>query len=296
MVLEAEEVEQFYRVWFPLLHFVNKKLGLVESFPASGRGASVAPADVLKLREALWADDSLRESFIEQNPSGLTPDDLALIASWKYRLAGKFFVFRYLKKYTVLLSDESPVRAYGVHGLVSPIEDVLGPYVPIYVETVLLPFGDRITYDSLMVPYRVVFGPGIRAGLNDDYRHAQEGGGIVTSLQPGFKQPGQSARLQQKKIMTAYQRELGRAGLSPKMITEHVGNIDLFVQSGRFSDNSSHGLLDFDQGDLDAYLSLPHANQVSVKRFIVFLRDTGRIDYMKAEEMLSSLKKGKKEG
>jgi len=49
------------------------------------------------LRDALWADDALRDRFIADNPAGLPPADLALVASWRHRLAGSFFIERYLK-------------------------------------------------------------------------------------------------------------------------------------------------------------------------------------------------------
>ena len=116
----------------------------------------------MQLRNALWADDTLRESFIADNPAGLPPADLALVASWQYRLAGNFFIVRHLKKYAVFLSEGSPAHAYGVLGLVSPIEEVVGPTVHIYVQAVLLPFEDQIIYDSLLIPYSIFFGPGIR--------------------------------------------------------------------------------------------------------------------------------------
>jgi hypothetical protein len=42
----------------------------------------------------------------------------------------------------------------------------------------------QIIYDSLLVPYSVSFGSGIRRSLNEDYRQAQERDGVITSLEP----------------------------------------------------------------------------------------------------------------
>ncbi len=111
-----------------------------------------------------------------------TPKDLAIIASWQYRVAGHFFVFRYLKKHTIFLSSGDPAHAYGVLGLASSIEEVAGPYLPVYVEAVLLPFGERIIYDSLLVPYDIYFGGGIRRDLQETYRHLLEHEGLMTKL------------------------------------------------------------------------------------------------------------------
>src|SRR5436190_10917737 len=184
MVLPPEEAQRFYRVWFPLLHYVNERLHLIPSFPDRPSDQAVPVPNALKLRDAMWADERLREQFVAENPAGLSSADLDLVASWRYRVAGSFFVERYLQKHTIFLSQGTPAHAYGVLGLVSPIEDILGPYLPVYVAAVLLPFEGRIIYDSLLVPYSVSFGPGLRASIRDAYRDAQEREGIITSLGP----------------------------------------------------------------------------------------------------------------
>ena len=45
--------------------------------------------------------------------------------SWDRRVAGDFYIFRFLKKYTVLIGSGDPAPVYGVLGLVSPIEEVV---------------------------------------------------------------------------------------------------------------------------------------------------------------------------
>ncbi|HJT58224.1 MAG TPA: hypothetical protein VJ761_17095, partial [Ktedonobacteraceae bacterium] len=144
--------------------------------------ARLDPQDVMKIRDVLWQDDTLRTDFIAENPAHLPVEDLAIVKSWQHRVSGNFFVVRYLKKYTVFLSSETPAHAYGVLGLYSPIEEVIGPYLPIYVQAVLLPFEDHIIYDSILAPFRMHFGPGMRSGFNDSYRDVQEREGMITNL------------------------------------------------------------------------------------------------------------------
>ncbi len=72
--------------------------------------------------------------------------------------------------------------AYGVIAVADPIEDLLGPNLPILTRAVLLPFKGKIIYDGLLVSYRVSFGPGTRKRLNATYRHAKEVNGVITSL------------------------------------------------------------------------------------------------------------------
>src|SRR5262249_53135895 len=152
--LPPPETERFYRIWFALLHYVNAQRHLVPAFPATWEEATQEgsmPLDAVQpLRDALWAEDALREQFIVDNPTGLPTADLALVASWQHRVAGPFYIFRYLKKHTLFLSATSPAQAYGVLGLVNPIEEIVGPMLPVYAEAVLLPFGQQIIYDSLL--------------------------------------------------------------------------------------------------------------------------------------------------
>src|SRR4051794_28728838 len=116
MQLPPDQVARFYGIWQPLLLFVNGRLGLV---PGLGDPAVSGPwevSNVLKLRDALWADDSLRRDFIAENPAGLSAADLAIAQGWDGRLAGKFYALRHLKKHTLFLPEGRKV-VYGVLGL-----------------------------------------------------------------------------------------------------------------------------------------------------------------------------------
>jgi hypothetical protein len=65
--------------------------------------------------------------------------------------------------------------------------------------------------------------------LNHTYRQAQENLGIITSLPPGPEQMRRRPEAQQKKVLSAFQKELGYAGLSAKMVAQHVGNMELLA-------------------------------------------------------------------
>src|SRR5947209_8819153 len=101
MQLAAPRVEQFYDIWKPLLLFVNRRLQLVPEMLAPDFTGPWNVPDVAKLRDALWADDSLREAFVAENPAGLSAENLAIVASWRHRRSGAFYVLRHLKKYSL---------------------------------------------------------------------------------------------------------------------------------------------------------------------------------------------------
>jgi hypothetical protein len=293
MHLTEQEVERFYGIWFPLLHYVNQKLKLVPEFPEKWRTGVASPEVAVKLRNALWQNDRVREAFIDENPAQLTKDDLALVAGWQHRVAGNFFIFRHLKKYSVFIDTETPPHGYGVTGITDSIVDMVGPYLPVYVEAVLIPFEDRIIYDSLLAPYNMYFGSGYRSSLKDAYRDIQERDGIITTL-PSDHTGSTDTKIQagNRKVLMAFQKAAGVSGLSPKMIQEHTDNIAHFASEFLIKQTPPRLLVNLTQHDIEAYQESHNGkvNLVSFKRFVWFLRDTARIDWEEAEKLLNFLK------
>jgi len=298
MQLPPEQTARFYQIWLALLHYVNDQLHLVPAFPASEERNGLLPlSDELQLRNALWADDELRERFISANPAGLSSADLAVVASWRYRRAGSFYIVRALKKHAVFLSEDAPPRAYGVLGLSTPLEELARGPLPVLAQTVLLPFEGQIIYDGLLQWYAVVFGPGIRARLNVEYRNAQEREGVITTLEPAGlpadPQEGRTAVLARNtKTLQAFRKDLSSKGLSSKTVEQHVGTIEDFAQTTLLEHDPARGLLDTGLSDMQSYLHA-HGNKTvttSFKRFIRFLEETGRMDYEHAEVLREWLK------
>ena len=122
--------DRFYAIFRPLLFYVNTRLQIMPDVRDAAEIAQLPTADVNKIRQALWKDNPLRGDFIEQNPANLSGEDLMIVASWNYRRAGKFFAFRHLKSHSIFIDDRSPAKVYAVHGLYSPLAEVVGPYLP----------------------------------------------------------------------------------------------------------------------------------------------------------------------
>jgi len=298
MQLSPEQVKRFYHIWFELLHYVHELRGLAPNFPDTPEAMSISPDDALLLRNALWSDNALLESFIAANPAGLPSADLALVASWKYRIDGKFFIVRHLKKYAVFLSEQPAAHAYGVVGLVSPIDDVVMYPFPVYTHAVLLPFEGHITYDSLLEPYSITFGPGIRSGLNDAYRNAQEREGIITNLEPAdvpanVHEVRKGIIARNAKILSAFRKEQARRGLSNTTVEKHASNIDIFAQDYLLTQNPPRGLLDMTPADVQNYLRTSEdvTLTTSFKRYVRFLDESARMDdYEQIKSLYAVLK------
>lgn len=182
MKLSKEDVELFYRLYHPLLCYVNKKFKIVKGINSPEDFKRFSIKEINKLRDRLYKQPELIDSFIIENPSNFSSNELEIISSWKNFVKKTFYIFRYLKNYTVFLSADKPPKTYGVLALTTTFEEIVGSYLPIMVEAVLLPFKDKIIYDSIFSPHRITFGAGIRSSLNDAYQEAKSRFGIIVSL------------------------------------------------------------------------------------------------------------------
>ena len=155
MRLDPDELPLFYKLYPALLLFVNQRLG-VTSTPFTPRQVAKLPTEErLKLRDALVANMDLIDAFVSENPFKLPEDELEIVRSWKDLVAGEFYVYRCLKKYTVFLTTREPVVAYGVLSLTDPLEDLIGHRLPHLCKAVLLPFKGRIVYDGMLAGYNI---------------------------------------------------------------------------------------------------------------------------------------------
>lgn len=183
MLLEHNEAEQFFRLHRTLMFYVNRRLGVVSTPLATPEDFAAQSGEIrAKVRDAFLANVDLIDSFVAENPAHLSDDEMEIVRSWRHFIHSKFYVFRELARHTVFLTASDPTVAYGVVALTQPFEDFFGPYLPVMVETVLLPFKGRIVYDGLMTSYNVSFGSGIRRSLNEGFKEAKDRQGIVTSL------------------------------------------------------------------------------------------------------------------
>src|SRR5947209_16595690 len=183
MLLTPQDVELFFKLHRALMFFVNQRLKVLPDDIASpDEFSSLSPQVRLKVRDAFLGHTDLIQSFVDENPAHLTSAELDIVRSWQHLVHGKFYVFRQLTKYMVFLSTDKQPIAYGVLALSQPFDELVGPYLPVLTQTVLLPFKGMIVYDGLLNAYRISFGPGIRRSLNENFKEAKARHGIVTAL------------------------------------------------------------------------------------------------------------------
>jgi hypothetical protein len=183
MQLPKPEADQFFSLFKPLLVYTNQKFKITPAINTPEDIESHSFQETVKVRDKLYQNPQLFDEFVKENASSLSDEDVAIVQSWKGFLKSEFFVFRYLKKYTIFLTQKEPYKAYGVLSLYSPFEDIFGPTLPRLVDTVLLPFKNQIVSDGIFKGANIYFGSGIRSSLKDTYEEAKARFGIITSLE-----------------------------------------------------------------------------------------------------------------
>ena len=234
MNVTFDEGKLFYDLYAALLSYVNRKLNVVtEQFSDSREYTATQPEARTAIRDALYDHRELIDQFVAENPAQLSADELEIVGSWQHALVGKFYVLRYLSKYTVFFSSQgAPNKAYGVLGLADPLEKVVGPYLPRLITAVLLPFKGRIIYDGLVSGYNITFGGGIKRSLNEDYREAKETFGIITSLGGQPAAPPEKPKKTRRKPDKAQSTASGRSasGESKSIAEELMKMTDAFCK------------------------------------------------------------------
>ena len=194
MHLNEDEIKLFYKLFHNLVWHINERHHIIDSFPEPvyGTDYSIDLPEFIKVRNAMWDNPIMIGAFLaEDGHNHFAESECAILRDWQNNvLKNKFIVMKHLAKYSVVATtDENPIL-YAVHGIVDSFEDVFPFPLPCIAEIVLLPFMDRIIYDSLMVAQNNIrFGPGLRARFNNAYKIAKAKYGIVETLTGQFPQP-----------------------------------------------------------------------------------------------------------
>lgn len=181
MTLSREDGELFYKLWFPLLDFVNQKYHVSSHLDCIATAKVLDPLKVKRVANQLWEEVEIIDLYLEKNPE-ISENDRAIIQGWKRRIQGKFIMERHLKKGTIFISMEEE-EVYQVKGIISSWEEMFykAP-MPLMIDATFIPFRDVIISDGLVMPYNIIIGGGIKQGLKNIYMAAKKSGRIHRTL------------------------------------------------------------------------------------------------------------------
>lgn len=181
MRLSDEDVQLFYKLYPALLVYVNSDQNILKQASTPDELMAHPVNERVQVRDQLYQHIEIIDAFLKDNPFHFSAEELEIVRSWKYFIYDRFYLFRHLKKYSIFIDASSPPKSYGVLSISDGLKDLF-PYVPVMVETVLLPFKGQIIYDGYIGAYNISFGGGVRSGFKDSYNEAKATYGIITSL------------------------------------------------------------------------------------------------------------------
>ena len=174
MTLSQEDGQLYYKLWLPLLDYVNKKYRINSKMKSIATAKSLNPADVKEVANKLWSEVTIIDDYLKEN-EGLPEEHKEIVRSWKRRIQGKFLMERHLKKGTIFISLENE-EVYQVSGIISSWEEMF------YGAPTFMPFRDVIISDGLVMPYNILVGGGMKRMFKDVYMAAKKSGRIHQSL------------------------------------------------------------------------------------------------------------------
>ncbi len=300
--LSDDQAARFYVLLSGLLSFVNRKRRVLPSAAIGDGEPPQAQSDIGRLLDILWTDDTLLDEYLGANPDSLTPTDLAIVASWRMRITGIFFVERYLNRYTVFLLDGPPIRAYGVLGLSDPLQAVIGGSLPVLVDAVLLPFEGQIVYDSVLRYVDVGFQPGVSGVLERAYRLAQVSDALITAIeQPSDPDEAHDVQMgefdrRMSRLARDFERAMEESGLASATIERHSMEVSTLLDWLLTGSATPINIGRLAAGDLQRYLTVdnPYAQAISLRRFFRFLAKTKRVPSGRARDLLAALPAAKR--
>lgn len=181
MPLSTQNAKLYYKLWFLLLDFVNKKYRIKDIREMEG-AKGLNPNEVKEIADKLWEDVSVIDEYLTACGDDMHKENRAILESWKRRIRGEFILERHLKKGSVFISMDDK-KVYLVSGITSGWEEIFWyTPTPIMMKATLMPFKDMIISDGLVTPYNTVFGSSTAGQLEQIYLAAKRNGRLHRSL------------------------------------------------------------------------------------------------------------------
>jgi len=152
------------------LGFINKKKKLIDEEIEPIYPNPVSEEFFYKIREELWQNPELINDYLSSVNPGTEKTEL--LKSWyKHHLKGMFLVMEYKPEYAILagVDEKQEGKLYGIKGISRPLTDALQYRLPVQIDTVLLPFKDKIIFDSFITTMNIEFGVNTKKTLYKMY-------------------------------------------------------------------------------------------------------------------------------
>lgn len=218
MKLSEQDAKRYFELMWALQFYVNHKLQ-IHDIKIIDEYADTSTDQKVKVRDALFENTNLIDSFVQENPQNFSEKTLRIVSEWKNFIRGNFFIERLLKKYAVFIQED---KVYAVVGLSQSFNELTYySTLPLYVDTVLLPFKGKIIYDGLLGFRNIYFGGGIKRSLKETYMRAKQNTRIIDKLEKSNVEKPKISKLKSLKDWKPELDELANKAKKLKGSVEH---------------------------------------------------------------------------
>ncbi len=104
MVLTPPDAALFYRLWLPLLDYVNNEYKVNPGIGQLNGAQSIDPMEVKAIADYVWSHTEVIDEYLAY--AGLPEEHYEIVSGWKRCRRGTYILERNLKKGSVFISAE----------------------------------------------------------------------------------------------------------------------------------------------------------------------------------------------
>ena len=178
--LDFTDARLFYELWIPLLDYVNQTYHVNSNLGKMEKAEGLDIREVQVVSKFLWDHPETIDEYLIF--AELLPEHRKIVESWKCFVSGEFILERHLKRGSVFISLKDN-QTYMVNGIYSTWEEIFpNTSLPILLRATLIPFKDKIIYDSIVTCSNVIIGRGYADSFKNIYLTAKQSKSIRFSL------------------------------------------------------------------------------------------------------------------
>lgn len=184
MRMPLKDARQFFEVMMPMLHWVNETKGVNIVYADENISSQEANA----LLRIVWERPEYIDEYLAERGDALSQKARRTLSKWRrYFVKGPFFIERFTNTGAIFISVREG-QVYLVSGITSDIEDGLDEHtLPCVVKTALIPYKEKIIYDSTMQVIPEILNSEAKEALAKVYESAKKCDRIIKTLP--FKKP-----------------------------------------------------------------------------------------------------------
>lgn len=154
--LSKKEAKLFYKIYFGLLEFTNKKYKINSHIKIYNHNG-INPYEIRDIVDKYWENkEKITKEFCLDNPYKFNQEELSIANEFKKGIRSIFIISKYELEYTAFMERD---RIYMVKGINDNIDNII-PYneLPHIVMTSVIPFKKVLVYDGMLLELSIKMG------------------------------------------------------------------------------------------------------------------------------------------